>query len=139
MAEVASRIDNFRLISAEGRAHEIGRLKDAPAIVVVMHAAGSPDTAKVAPQIEALKAEWAPKGVEFMMVNSNPHDSRETILADAQKNNISVPVLQDNLLTRRRPDRRLHRNVRAGQTASLRPDDRRSPPGRRQRRACHAV
>ncbi len=97
MAEVAPRIDNFRLVSAEGRAHELYRLKDAPAVVVVMHAAGSPDTAKVAASLEALKAAWAPKGVEFMMVNSNPHDTREMILADAQKNNISVPVLQDNL------------------------------------------
>jgi len=97
MAEVAPRIDNFRLVSATGRAHELYRLKDAPAIVVVMHAAGSPDTAKVAASLEALKAEWAPKGVEFLMVNSNTHDTREMILADAQKNNISVPVLQDNL------------------------------------------
>ena len=97
MAEVAARIDNFRLVSAEGRAHELYRLKDAPAIVVVMHAAGSPDTAKAAVALEALRAQFAPKGVEFMMVNSNPHDTREMILADAQKNNISVPVLQDNL------------------------------------------
>ncbi len=97
MAEVAARIDNFRLVSAEGRAHELYRLKDAPAIVVVMHAAGSPDTAKAAVALEALRAQFAPKGVEFMMVNSNPHDTREMVLADAQKNNISVPVLQDNL------------------------------------------
>lgn len=97
MAPAADRVDNFRLVSAEGRAHEIGRLRDASAIVIVMHAAGSPDTAKVAPALEALKAEWAPKGVEFMMVNSNPHDSREMILADAAKNGITVPVLQDYL------------------------------------------
>ncbi len=97
MAEVAARIDNFRLVSAEGRAHELYRLKDAPAIVLVMHAAGSADTAEAAAELEALKAEWAPKGVEFMMVNSNPHDTRAMILADAQKNKISVPVLQDNL------------------------------------------
>ena len=97
MAEVASRIDNFRLVSAEGRAHEIGRLKDASAIVVVMHAAGSPDVAKIASSLEALKAEWAPKGVEFLMVNSNPHDTRDMILADAAKNNITIPVLQDDL------------------------------------------
>ncbi len=97
MAEVAARIDNFRLVSAEGRAHEIGRLKDATAIVVVMHAAGSPDVAKIAAPLEALKAEWAPKGVEFLMVNSNPHDTREMILADAAKNGITIPVLQDDL------------------------------------------
>jgi hypothetical protein len=97
MAEVAARIDNFRLVSADGYARELYRLKDAPAVVVVMHAAGSPDTAAVAPKLEALRAEWAPKGVEFMMLNSNPNDKREAILADAAKNGITVPVLQDDL------------------------------------------
>lgn len=97
MAEVAARIDNFRLVSADGYARELYRLKDAPAVVVVMHAAGSPDTAAVAPKLEALKAEWAPKGVEFMMLNSNLNDKREAILADAAKNGITVPVLQDDL------------------------------------------
>jgi hypothetical protein len=97
MAEVAARIDNFRLVSADGYARELYRLKDAPAVVVVMHAAGSPDTAAVAPKLEALKAEWGPKGVEFMMLNSSPNEKREAILADAAKNGITVPVLQDDL------------------------------------------
>jgi hypothetical protein len=97
MADVAAKIDNFRLVSADGYARELYRLKDAPAVVVVMHAAGSPDTAAVAPKLEALKAEWAPRGVEFMMLNSNPSDKREAILADATKNGITVPVLQDDL------------------------------------------
>ncbi len=97
MAEVAARIDNFRLVSADGYARELYRLKDAAAVVVVMHAAGSPDTAAVAPKLEALKAEWAPEGVEFMMLNSNPNDKRDAILADAAKNGITVPVLQDDL------------------------------------------
>jgi len=97
MAEVAARIDNFRLVSADGYARELYRLKDAAAVVVVMHAAGSPDTAAVVPKLEALKAEWASKGVEFMMLNSNPNDKREAILADAVKNGITVPVLQDDL------------------------------------------
>ncbi|MEY4785125.1 MAG: hypothetical protein RIR41_3060, partial [Pseudomonadota bacterium] len=86
MAEVAPRIDNFRLVSADGYARELYRLKDAPAVVLVMHAAGSPDTAAVAPTLAALKAEWAPKGVEFMMLNSNPSEKRSAILADAEKN-----------------------------------------------------
>lgn len=97
MAPVATRIDNFRLVTADGFARELYRMKDAPAIVLVMHAAGSQDSAKAAAALETLKAAWAPKGVEFMMVNSNPHDSRDAILADIAKNNISVPVLEDNL------------------------------------------
>lgn len=97
MAQVAARVDNFRLVTADGFAKELYRLKDAPAVVMVMHAAGSTDSAKAAANLETLKAAWAPKGVEFMMVNSNPHDSRDAILADIAKNKISVPVLEDNL------------------------------------------
>ncbi len=97
MAQVAARVDNFRLVTADGYAKELYRLKDAPAVVMVMHAAGSADSAKAAATLEALKAAWAPKGVEFMMVNSNPHDTREAILADIARNNISAPVLEDNL------------------------------------------
>jgi mono/diheme cytochrome c family protein len=97
MAQVADRVDNFRLVSADGYARELYRLKDAPAVVMVMHSAGSADSAHAAAALEALKAEYAPKGVEFMMVNSNPHDSRDAILADVEKNHISVPVLQDYL------------------------------------------
>ncbi len=97
MAQVAARVDNFRLVTADGFAKELYRLKDAPAVVMVMHAAGSADSAKAAANLETLKAAWAPKGVEFMMVNSNPHDTRDAILADIAKNHISVPVLEDNL------------------------------------------
>lgn len=97
MAQVAARVDNFRLVTADGYAKELYRLKDAPAVVMVMHAAGSADSAKAAATLETLKAAWAPKGVEFMMVNSNPHDTREAILADIARNNISAPVLEDNL------------------------------------------
>jgi len=97
MADVASRIDNFRLVSADGYARELYRLKDAPAVVITMHAVGSPDSAAAAAKFEALKAEYAPKGVEFFMLNSNPADNRAAILADVEANKITAPVLQDYL------------------------------------------
>ena len=97
MADVASRIDNFRLVSADGYARELYRLKDAPAVVITMHAVGSPDSAAAAAKFEALKAEYAPKGVEFFMLNSNPADTRAAILADVEANKITAPVLQDYL------------------------------------------
>jgi mono/diheme cytochrome c family protein len=96
-AKVASRIDNFRLVSADGYARELYRLRDAPAIVITMHKVGSTDSAAAAAKFEALKAEYAGKGVEFFMLNSNPDDSREEILADAEKNKITAPILQDYL------------------------------------------
>lgn len=91
------RVDNFRLVSAEGRAHELYRMKDAAAIVFVMHGVGSPEIAKTAPELAKLQAAYKDKGVEFMLVNSNPNDKRDAILADAVSNGITAPILQDDL------------------------------------------
>ncbi|MDP3738921.1 MAG: redoxin domain-containing protein [Hyphomonadaceae bacterium] len=96
-APLPARIDNFRLVSADGFAHDLYRMKDASAIVLVMHGAGSPETAKQAPELEKLHAAYVSKGVEFLLVNSNPGDTREAMLADAQKNSITIPILQDDL------------------------------------------
>jgi mono/diheme cytochrome c family protein len=91
-----AKIDNFRLVSADGHARELYRLKDASAIVMVMHGVGSADIAREAPKLAKLQAAYASKGVEFMMLNSNPGESREAILADAQKLSINMPILQDD-------------------------------------------
>ncbi len=96
MSQVAQRVDNFRLVTADGHARELGRYKDASAIVLVMHASNSADSAKAAVELNKLQAEWAPKGVEFMLVNSTT-DTREAMLADAEKNHITAPILQDDL------------------------------------------
>jgi hypothetical protein len=93
----AATIDNFRLVSAEGFAHELYRLKDASAVVLVMHGVGSPEVAELAPELEKLRADYKAKGVEFLMVNSNPSDKRDAILADARKNGLTLPILQDDL------------------------------------------
>ena len=97
MAQVASRVDNFRLVTADGHARELSRYKDASAIVLMMHAAGSPDSAKAAAELAKLQTQFATKGVEFMLVNSNPGDTREAMIADAEKNHITAPILQDDL------------------------------------------
>ena len=96
MAQVASRVDNFRLVTADGHARELYRYKDAPAIVLVMHASGSADSAKAAAELAKLQTQFAPKGVEFMLVNSTT-DTRDAMLADAAKNGITAPILQDDL------------------------------------------
>src|SRR5688572_18786577 len=73
-ATAAAKIDNFRLVTADGFARELYRLKDAPAVVIVMHGAGSSDFAKQAPELEKVRAAYAAKGVEFLALNSNPAD-----------------------------------------------------------------
>jgi len=91
-----TRIDNFRLVRADGKALELYRMKDASAVVVMMHGVGSPDLAKAAPELAKLQAEYQARGVEFLLINSNPKDTRDAILADAAKNGLTAPILQDD-------------------------------------------
>lgn len=94
---VAERADNFRLVDAEGRAHELYRLKDASAIVFATHALGASDMQKFAPEIEALKTAYAEKGVEFLMINATGKDNRDAVAAEAEKLGLSIPVLMDDM------------------------------------------
>lgn len=96
MAELPARVDDFRLVTADGFAKQLSRFKDASAIVLVMHSAGSPAIAAMAPELNKIETAYQPKGVEFMMLNSNPKDTREAMLADAAKNAINIPILQDD-------------------------------------------
>ena len=94
-AALPARVDNFRLVTADGYARELSRYKDASAIVLVMGGAG--DMAKVGPELAKIESAYKAKGVEFFVVNSNPKDTREAMLADATKYGFTSPILQDDL------------------------------------------
>lgn len=94
---VAERADNFRLVDADGRAHELYRLKDASAVVFATTALGAADMKKFAPEIEALKAAYADKGVEFLMLNATGKDDRDAVAAEAQELGLTIPVLMDDM------------------------------------------
>ncbi|MBI1340554.1 redoxin domain-containing protein [bacterium] len=93
----AKRVDNFRLTDHTGRALELYRMKDASAIVMVMQGVDCPASATLEQQLEAMKATYASKGVEFMMINSNLKETPAAVAAHATKLNLSVPVLKDEL------------------------------------------
>ncbi|HEX3364898.1 redoxin domain-containing protein [Phenylobacterium sp.] len=95
-APMATSVDNFMLVDANMEAHELYRLADAPAIVIVTQANGDAVMRAQAPALKALKTAYAAKGVEFMMMNSNLKDTREAIQAEAQKAGYETPILMDS-------------------------------------------
>jgi peroxiredoxin len=91
----AAKIDNFRLVDATGISHELYRLKDAPAVVIVAESLGSADVRKMAPELEKVRAAYAGKGVEFFMLNPSLKDTREAVAAEAKTLGLAMPVLMD--------------------------------------------
>jgi hypothetical protein len=96
VATTPTRVDDFMLVDADMEAHQLYRLADAPAIVIVTQANGDAVVRSQAPALKALKAAYAPKGVEFMMLNSSLKDSREAIQAEARKAGFDTPILMDS-------------------------------------------
>jgi hypothetical protein len=95
-ATAPAKVDNFMLVDADMEAHELYRLADAKAIVIVTQSNGDAVMLGLAPNLKALKAAYAAKGVEFVMLNSNLKDSREAIVAEAQKAGYDTPILMDS-------------------------------------------
>lgn len=94
-ATAPANVDNFMLVDAGLEAHELYRLSDAPAVVIVTQANGDAAIRAAAPALKALAASYGAKGVEFRLLNSSLKDRREAILAEADKVGFDLPILMD--------------------------------------------
>ncbi|TAL28544.1 MAG: hypothetical protein EPN98_22985 [Phenylobacterium sp.] len=83
------------LVDANLEAHELYRMNDASAVVLVTQANGDAVIRGLAPQLKALADTYGAKGVEFRLLNSSLKDSREAILSEASSVGYAVPVLLD--------------------------------------------
>ena len=92
-----ARIDNFLLADAQKlEGHELYRMADAKAVVIVTQANGDAAVRGMAPAIKGLQAAYAGKGVEVMLLNSTADESRDAIAAEAVKTGYTAPVLMDS-------------------------------------------
>jgi len=94
-APAAQTVDDFLLPDQHYLGRQLYRMSDAPAIVLISYASGDSVVKRDAPQYMALKAAYAPKGVEFMMLASKLGETRERVIPDAQAAGIEMPILFD--------------------------------------------
>ena len=88
-----SRVDNFRLLDQNGASHELYYLSDAKAVVIMVHGNGCPIVRKTLPGLREIRERYRAQGVEFLLLNSNPQDDRETVAKEAAEFGIDMPVL----------------------------------------------
>ncbi len=94
---VPAQAENFRLVDNKAFGHELFYFKDSKAVVLISHKVGSAHIAAAADAIQKVAADYAAKGVEVFLLNSNPGDTREAINADLKANGLeSLRVLQDD-------------------------------------------
>ena len=96
-AATPATIDNFMLVDAQRlEAHDLYRLSDAKAVVLVSTGVGCPIARSMVPALKALRDRYAAQGVEMFLVDSNLQDSRDAIAAEAKEYGIDIPILMDS-------------------------------------------
>ena len=97
-AQVASpiKVDDFRLTTADYHSVQLRRMKDASAIVLITQQNGCPVSRNTAASVQALQDAYKAKGVEFLLLNSTPTDTREEINAEAKSFGYDMPILLDH-------------------------------------------
>ncbi|HEV2533151.1 hypothetical protein [Phenylobacterium sp.] len=95
-APVTGPVGDFLLVDQNLVAHELYRLADAPAVVLVAHRTGAASAAADAAQLNKVAADYGAKGVEFLALDSGAKDRMEAIRAETAKTGLKVPVLVDD-------------------------------------------
>ena len=94
-AALPATIDNFMLADTDYMGHELYRMSDAKAIVIVTHANGCPIVRNLAPALRELKAKYESQGVQFLMLNSAIQDSVAAIAKEKAEFGFDAPILKD--------------------------------------------
>lgn len=89
------KIKNFKLKDQNGKSYELYKMTDAKAIVLTMHTKGCPIGQVLTPDFKELQAKYEPKGVKFLMMNSNTYDTPAMIAEEVKSFGSTIPVLKD--------------------------------------------
>jgi peroxiredoxin len=90
------KVDNFRLLDAAGKSHELYYLSDMKAVVVMIQGNGCPIVRLAMPTYHELMDQYQSKGVEFLLLNSNLQDTRESTAQEAKEFGYRAPILMDS-------------------------------------------
>lgn len=90
------RVENFRLLDNHGDSHELYYYDDMKAVVVMVQGNGCPIVRNSMPAFKKLRDEYADKGVQFFLINSNLQDNRKSVAREAEEFGYDIPVLIDD-------------------------------------------
>ena len=89
------RVDDFALLDQHGRFHRLSSHAAARAVVLFVQGNGCPIARNSIPVLNALRAEFEPRGAVFLALNASPQDERAAVAAEAAAYGLELPVLLD--------------------------------------------
>ncbi len=89
------RVDDFQLSDQNYLGRRLYKMRDAKAIVLISYVANDRTVQADAATYMALKTGYAAKGVEFLMIDSVPGETREMVASYVKAAGIDIPILFD--------------------------------------------
>src|SRR5262245_17146679 len=93
---VGKKIENFTLHDYRGAERSLAEFAGKKAVVVVYIGCGCPVARLYGPRLGELSKDYEPKGVAFLGISSNQHDSIRDLTKFANEYKISFPILKDS-------------------------------------------
>src|SRR5205823_6187646 len=92
---IGTRVANFTLDDTSGQPVSLYGFRGKKAVVLVFLGTDCPVGNLYAPRLAELSRQYGDKGVVFLAVNSNAHESAEQAAEFAREHGIDFPVLKD--------------------------------------------
>ncbi len=92
---IGRKIDGFSLRDFRGKTHDLADLGDKQLVVVAFVGCECPLAKQYAPRLKKLSAEYGPRGVAFLGIDSNSQDTVTELAAYARIHEIEFPLLKD--------------------------------------------
>lgn len=89
------KVTDFKLKDAGGKLRTLAEFKDRKAVVLVFIGTDCPISNGYAEPLSQMAAQYGPRGVQFLAVNSLPSESLKQVAQHAKEYHFSFPVLKD--------------------------------------------
>jgi peroxiredoxin len=93
---IGAKVANFTAKGLDGRSMSLSDFASKKAVVVVVIGTECPVSNLHIVTLAEMHNKYADKGVQFLAINSNDHDSFEEVIAHAKERKIPFPVLKDD-------------------------------------------
>ena len=92
---LGQKVADFTLKDTAGQAVSLHGFKDRKAVVVIFIGTECPISNAFMPRLAELHKKYAPRGVQFLAVNSNEQDTAKQVSDHARKHGLPFPVCKD--------------------------------------------
>lgn len=88
-------VGDFGLIDHRGVQHQLSRLGNNKAVVIISQANSCQESVNQLPKYKLMRTQWEKKGVHFLMLNADNKDTLDSVRRTASVYDIDFPIMKD--------------------------------------------